>query len=305
MTPARKPSPTGATACKLRRSTRRNPGRGFHVFKALRPSFPGDRNGRAGVGARTRQRARRHTQGARPARYGAIPERGDGLRASAIDPKSRARNSMFSRLCGRFSGRLDRPDRPRRQGPSKRTPLDPGRRGSALRGGPRPRRQAVRFGDRLGKIPGADSMFSRACGRFSGRSQQPGGHQAPGPGKAHAVSRKGARPRAGVAGRCPTAATACALRGHADSAEGSRARKRMCSRPCRTGLDCGRPQRPDGRRSHDPSKRTPSSQGRPASALRGDVRPGRRPARFGDRAGEIPGADSMFSRTCGGFSGRS
>ncbi len=32
-------SPTGATACKLRRSTRRKPGRGFHVFKALRPIF--------------------------------------------------------------------------------------------------------------------------------------------------------------------------------------------------------------------------------------------------------------------------
>ncbi len=239
------------------------------------PSYPG----RPACTLRSDPGARR-----RPASFGDRPE-------------IPGAESMFSRLCGRFSGRLDRPDRPRRQGPSKRTPLDPGRRGSALRGGPRPRRQAVRFGDRLGKIPGADSMFSRACGRFSGRSQQPGGHRRQDParrtpspqGRPAWASRGDARPR-----------RRHARFGHPPG--GIPGAESMFSRPC--SRFCGRPQRPDGHRSHDPSKRTPSSQGCPASALRGDVRPGRRPARFGDRAGEIPGADSMFSKTCGRFSGR-
>ncbi len=64
----------------------------------------GDRDGRAGVGARTRQSARRHPNGARPRRYGAIPDRSDGLRASAIDPKSRARIPCFQGLAAGFPG---------------------------------------------------------------------------------------------------------------------------------------------------------------------------------------------------------
>ncbi len=74
-------------------------------FQGLAASFPGDRNSRAGVGARTRQRARRHTRGARPRRYGAIPERDGVLQASAIDPaKSRARIQCFQSLAGGFPG---------------------------------------------------------------------------------------------------------------------------------------------------------------------------------------------------------
>ncbi len=132
---------------------------------------------------------------------------------------------MFSRACGRFSGRPQRPGGRRRQGPATHTPSSPGRPAWELRGDPRPGRRPVRFGDRPGEIPGADSMFSRPCGRISGRSQRP---------------------------------------------------RRV------TELNLSDP-----------------------APLRGDPRPGRRPARFGDRAGEIPGADSMFSRACGRFSGRS
>ncbi len=43
--------PTGATARELRRSTRRNPGRGFR-FQSLAGGFPGDRNGRGALRGR-------------------------------------------------------------------------------------------------------------------------------------------------------------------------------------------------------------------------------------------------------------
>ena len=67
-------------------------------FQGLAVDFPGDRNGRAGVGARTRQSARRHPNGARPRRCGASPDRCNGLRPSAIEPKTRARIHVFKAL---------------------------------------------------------------------------------------------------------------------------------------------------------------------------------------------------------------
>ncbi len=74
-------------------------------FQGLAAGFPGDRNGQAGVGARARQRTRRHPQGARPGSYGAIPDRGEGLYVSVIDPaKSRALIPGFEGLAAEFPG---------------------------------------------------------------------------------------------------------------------------------------------------------------------------------------------------------
>ena len=117
---------------------------------------------------------------------------------------------MFSRSCRRFSGRSDRPGGRRRQDPARRTPLSQRRPAWALRGDPQPGRRAVRFRDRPAEIPGADSVFSRPCGRFSGRSDRPGRPRPQELVKARAVipSAPGLR----VTGRSPTGATACKLR---------------------------------------------------------------------------------------------
>ncbi len=259
-------------------------------------------------GGRRRQdppRRRRHPHG-RPAsalRGDPRPER----RAASFGDRpaeNPGADSMFSRPCGRFSGRSDRPAAPRRRTRQSERRHPQVRPAWDLRGDPRPERRPASFGDRPAEISGADSMFSMACGRFSGRSgdrnsrgvafgESPLHHASHGPPpRADARGRKGRR-------RLSPPWSECGM------GEGDRPKDGGGGRAA-TGLgSCGRSQRPCGRWRQDSSKRAPSSQRRPASALRGDRRPGRRPASFGDRPAENPGADSMFSRPCGRFSGRS
>ena len=185
---------------------------------------------------------------------------------------------MFSRPCGRFSGRSQRPGGRRRQDPAKRAPSSQGRPASALRGDPRPGRRPASFGDRPAKSRARIPCFQGLAADFPGdwTGQAGVGARARQSARRHP---KGAGPRR--YGAIPGA-------GRRPASFGDRARRN----PGRgfnvfKALAAGFPgdrNGQDGHRRHGPgegARRHP--QGRPASASRGDARPGRRPARFGDR----------------------
>ena len=321
-------SPTGATACKLRRSTRRNPGRGFHVFKALRPIFraigparrasaPGPGKARAviprapGLGVTGRsptgatacklRRSTRRNPGRgfnvfkalRPVfRAIATPSRAEPRRSPLRrrEPESfgstakSGRGFNVSKALRRFSGRSQRP-----AGVGAGAIPDAGRRPAS-------------FGDRPGEIPGADFMFSRPCGRFSGRSDRPGGRRRQDPATRTPSSARA--PGLGVTGRSPTGATACKLRRSTRRNPGRGFHVFKALRPIFRAIATDRTHEESACRTAcalDHARMVPG----PGAARARPDRAATRPARFGDRSGEIPGADSMFSRPCGRFSGRS
>ena len=192
---------------------------------------------------------------------------------------------MFSRPCDQFSGRSQRPGGRRRQDPATRTPSYPGRPACTLRSDPGARRRPASFGDRP-EIPGAESMFSRLCGRFSGRLDRPDRPRRQGPSKRTPLDPgAGARHCGAVPGR---GGRLCAL---AIGSAKSRARI-----PCFQGLAAGFP----GDRNSQAGTGARTRQG--ARRHRKGARPGRRGAMpdrgDGMRASAIHPAESRARNQC-------
>ena len=138
-----------------RRSRLRQPGRGFNLFKGLRPIL------RALIACRERRPNSARGRGCDASL--ATPKRGRlGGSSAPRRPVFPGADSTFSRLCARFSGRSSPAEAADRTFP-------PSCRGAT-------QRVASRSG--LGQaaaptsvaIPGAESTFSRTSARFSGRS---------------------------------------------------------------------------------------------------------------------------------------